>query len=253
MTLSLNIRIKRFQLANRREFRTLIRDLVLEIPENSYTCLVGPSGCGKSTLLQMIAGLDCDYEGSIHYPFGLEGRYGDDLAYVFQEPRLLPWKTVEQNILLARECAPTKRYTEASEFHALLDFMGLLPVMQEYPYRLSLGMNRRVALTRALVRSPKLTLLDEPLASLDAPTARRIRHLLTDIWQQQPHTVVHVTHDIQEALALADHLIFLDRDPMRIVEQLAIQTPRSERADEQWPQCFMANVRETYPSLCGLL
>ncbi|MEY2700983.1 MAG: Bicarbonate transport ATP-binding protein CmpD [Pseudomonadota bacterium] len=253
MTLRINIRKKRFPLARSGEYRIVIRDFTLCLASGTYCCLVGPSGCGKSTLLHMVAGMDRDYEGGIEYPADVETELSSSLSYVFQEPRLLPWRTVLQNISLARVSATRHRYTDEAEMFDLLEFMGLSPVLHEYPGRLSLGMNRRVALVRALVREPRIMLLDEPLASLDAPTARRIRQLLLGAWQKQPHTVLHVTHDLPEALAMADSIVFLERDPMRIMHQLDIDTPRSQREENGWQQAFLADAMVRQPLLRGLL
>ena len=171
--------------------------------------LVGPSGCGKTTLLRIIAGLDRDYEGSIALPD--HGRLG----MVFQEPRLLPWRTVEQNVRLA---AP-----EASDaaLAALFRTLGLEAHRNLFPGELSLGLARRVALARAFAVEPDLLLLDEPFVSLDDALAARLRDELAELVTRRPVTTLLVTHNVEEAIGLADRLFFLSASPARVLADVA--------------------------------
>ncbi|MGR9015179.1 MAG: ABC transporter ATP-binding protein, partial [Gammaproteobacteria bacterium] len=220
--------------------RPSIADLKLSLNSNEFICLVGPSGCGKTTLMNIIAGLDNDYDGEIlcrtgslpvaTLPTSMDGGSANDcreqsrppslaiagqqhthpkIGYVFQNPRLLPWRTVRENIELALDDNQSSEVIDA-----LLEVMQLTPAQHMYPERLSLGMSRRVAIIRAFAIDPEVLLMDEPFVSLDAPTARQIRELLLNLWQQRPHTVLFVTHDLREAIALADRLIFLSSAPM---------------------------------------
>jgi len=159
---------------------TVFSGLSLTLNAGEFVCLVGPSGCGKSTLLNLAAGLDRDFDGSIE--FGGDGT-PHRIAYVFQEPRLLPWRTVRQNIDLA---LPPQE-TDPQLVDHLLEVMELSGVQHQYPERLSLGMSRRVALVRAFAIKPTLLIMDEPFVSLDAPIARRIRELLD---RAAPHCAV---------------------------------------------------------------
>ncbi|MGZ8928246.1 MAG: ABC transporter ATP-binding protein, partial [Methylobacter sp.] len=178
-----------------------IEGLKLSLNSNEFICLVGPSGCGKTTLLNIIAGLDNDYDGEI-----LVGQQHTHpkIGYIFQNPRLLPWRTVRDNIELALDDNQSPEVIDA-----LLEVMQLTQAQHVYPERLSLGMSRRVAIIRAFAVDPEVLLMDEPFVSLDAPTARQVRELLLKLWQQRPHTVLFVTHDLREAIALADRLVFL--------------------------------------------
>lgn len=186
--------------------------------ENSFTCIVGPSGCGKTTLLRMVLGLDSEYEGKIDV-------LGDGVvAAVFQEPRLLPWRTVEQNVRLV---LPPERQNESLQ--SLFEALGLQELRDFYPAQLSLGLARRVALARAFVVEPQLLVLDEPFVSLDEATAQRLRTLLLTLWQSRPTTALMVTHDKAEAAAMADQILVFSKRPTHIIKTVSIATPREQR------------------------
>jgi NitT/TauT family transport system ATP-binding protein len=182
---------------------------------------IRPSGCGKTTLLRIIAGLDADYEGEVHLPD--HGRLG----MVFQEPRLLPWRTLEQNVRLA---APQVTDDELTTLFAAL---GLTAHRQHYPGELSLGLARRVALARAFAVNPDLLLLDEPFVSLDDALATRLRDELAELVTRRPVTTLLVTHNVEEAIALADRLFLLSPSPTRVTAELPIPNPRSKRTPEE--------------------
>ncbi len=168
----------------------------------------------------MILGLDKEYEGSIRLP-------GDGpVAAVFQEPRLLPWRTVEQNIRLV---LPKSRVEDSLD--DLFAELGLTDLRDFYPNQLSLGLARRVALARAFVLRPQLLVLDEPFVSLDESTALRLRKLLLDLWQARPTTILMVTHNAEEAAALADRILVFSERPARIVNTIEIDTSRDQRDD----------------------
>ncbi|MGD7034735.1 ABC transporter ATP-binding protein [Methylotuvimicrobium buryatense] len=222
-----------------------IADLKLELPSNEFICLVGPSGCGKTTLLNILAGLDRDYRGEIT----VEHRHKTPkIGYVFQNPRLLPWKTVRENITLA---LPTDH--DPKTVDALLDTMQLTDAQQVYPERLSLGMSRRVSIIRAFAIDPDVLLMDEPFVSLDAPTARQVRELLIRLWQQRPHTVLFVTHDLREAIALADRLVFLSSPPMQAISEIRVNIPRDKRDDETAIEAFRQKLLQDHPEIRALL
>jgi NitT/TauT family transport system ATP-binding protein len=183
--------------------------------------IVGPSGCGKTTLLRIIGGLDKDFEGQLEWSGGEPPRIGN----VFQEPRLLPWRTVRENILLAQH-TPSPAIADN-----LLEALGLTPFCDSYPGRLSLGMARRVAIARAFAIEPELVLLDEPFVSLDPATAERSRDVLLKAWRARPIAALLVTHDRDEAAALADRILVLGCQPARIKTELAVpQTEGSRNA-----------------------
>ncbi|WP_432743898.1 ATP-binding cassette domain-containing protein [Methylobacter sp. G7] len=222
-----------------------IVDLKLSLTSEEFICLVGPSGCGKTTLLNIIAGLDNDYEGDI-----LVGQQhtAPKIGYVFQNPRLLPWRTIRENIELAVD-----KHQAREVIDALLEVMQLTAAQHSYPEHLSLGMSRRVAIIRAFAIDPEVLLMDEPFVSLDAPTARQVRELLLNLWQQRPHTILFVTHDLREAIALADRLIFLSAAPMQVVSEIVVPIPRNERGNELAIESFRQQLLKNHPEIKQLL
>lgn len=222
-----------------------IAELQLSVATNQFVCLVGPSGCGKTTLLNMIAGLDCHFDGQINVAASGQSA---GIGYVFQNPRLLPWYTARQNIELVFEQSPP-----ADLIDGLLNSMQLSDAQHTYPERLSLGMQRRVAISRAFAINPDLLLMDEPFVSLDAPTARQVRSLLYSLWRQRPHTVLFVTHDLREAIALADRLIFLSASPMHIMADVTVDIGREHRDDEARIEAFREQLLRRHPEINRLL
>jgi len=198
----------------------VLSDIAFALAHGEVGVLVGPSGCGKTTMLRIIAGLDTDFEGAVRRP---PGRIG----MVFQEPRLLPWRTVEENIrLIASDIGDEK-------LGALFRLLGLEAHRSHYPGELSLGLARRVALARAFAVDPKLLILDEPFTSLDAPLAARLREELATLVDRSPVTTLLVTHDVDEAVRLADRLFLLSARPARILADLPIARPRAERSEHE--------------------
>jgi len=213
-----------------------IGQLSFSLKPNSFTIIVGPSGCGKTTTLRMILGLDKGYKGTISTALGKE------MAAVFQEPRLLPWRTVEQNVRLALPAS--KQNVSLTELFSVL---GLTDVSQFYPSQLSLGLARRAAIARAFAVEPSLLILDEPFVSLDEPTAERLRALLLDVWQARPTTVLMVTHNVREAAELADEILVFSDRPTTLVDTISIDTPRDQR-DDRLIQSVVDNLKGTVVS-----
>ena len=222
-----------------------IKNLKLSIKSGEFVCLVGPSGSGKTTLLNIIAKLDKDYEGEITV-----GRYNaqSKIGCIFQNPRLLPWRTVRENIELVLDTSQSLAIVDE-----LLEVMQLTDSQQVYPERLSLGMSRRVSIIRAFAIEPEVLLMDEPFVSLDAPTARQVRELLLKLWHDRPHTVLFVTHDLREAITLADRLIFLSARPMSVVSEIVVTIPRAERHNESVVEVFRQRLLNDYPEIKQLL
>lgn len=227
MSLSIDIACKRFRDRGGRA-HVAIGGLHLHLAPGEFVCLVGPSGCGKSTLLNLISGLDADFEGRIAQE---QVDQPGALGYVFQEPRLMPWLSVLDNVLLVAPQVQdgAARTAQRARAEALLREMELGEVLEAWPGSLSGGMQRRVALARGFMNRPALLLMDEPFVSLDAPTARRLREMLLALWQESGATVVFVTHDVREALALGDRVCFLSPAPARVVFEHRIEEPRATR------------------------
>nr|CAJ01650.1 abc transporter atp-binding protein, similar to blr6194 of Bradyrhizobium japonicum [Methylocapsa acidiphila] len=182
--------------------------------------LLGPSGSGKTTLLRIVAGLDRDFEGGVWLPSPHR------LGMVFQEPRLLPWRTVAENLRLAGASEPKS----LAEIAAVL---GLALHLDHFPGELSLGLARRVAIARAFAVKPDLLLLDEPFVSLDAALALRLRGELQALVETHKATTLIVTHDVEEAISLADRIIVLAGAPGSLIADLAIETPRLAMTSRQ--------------------
>ena len=243
--IEINIENKTFPAVEDASSNQVISGLNLSLKSGEFICLVGPSGCGKTTLLNIIAGLDDDFKGSIELgqPSKTPG-----IGYIFQHPRLLPWRTVRENIELALRPGQSKGIVDS-----LLAAMNLSQMANVYPERLSLGMSRRVSIIRAFAINPDILLMDEPFVSLDPPTARQVRSLLLDLWLQRPHTVLFVTHDLREAVAMADRLIFLSQPPMTVLSEINVPIPRNERHDEEAVESFRQELFSNYPKIKTLL
>lgn len=218
---AVEIASKTFAAAGGAPERALYRDFRLDVADRSFVALLGPSGLGKTTLLNMIAGVDRAFDGRITFSDGITPRIG----YAFQSPRLLPWRTVLQNVTL-----PLPGTAEAHErARDVLAEMGLADAGDVFPERLSLGMQRRVALARAFALEPDLLLMDEPFVSLDEATADKLRELLADLIARHPTTVIFVTHDSREAVRLADRVAVLDGPPVRVAQDVAVTLNAEQR------------------------
>ena len=201
--------------------RVVLRDLAFTLPAGAVGALVGPSGCGKTTLLRIVAGIEADYTGKVVLPD--HGKLG----MVFQEPRLLPWRTVEQNVRLG---APE---ATGPDLDTLFAALGLSAHRHHFPGELSLGQARRVALARAFAVKPDLMVLDEPFVSLDAALAAHLREELAALVTSRRVTTVLVTHDIDEAIGLADRLFLLSASPAHVIAELPIGRPRGAHTAEE--------------------
>jgi ABC-type nitrate/sulfonate/bicarbonate transport system ATPase subunit len=198
----------------------VLADLSFVLEGGETGALIGPSGCGKSTVMRILAGLDRDFEGSVRIP--THGRVG----MVFQEPRLLPWRSVEDNVRLA---APNASEAEVA---ALFAALGLSDHRTHFPGELSVGLARRTALARAFAVRPTLLLLDEPFVSLDAPLARQLQRDLARLVESRGMITVLVTHDIDEAIALADRIFVLSARPSHVLGEIRVTSPRAAMSDE---------------------
>ncbi|MGA2413533.1 MAG: ABC transporter ATP-binding protein [Candidatus Sulfotelmatobacter sp.] len=215
-----------------------LRDIFLSISPGEFVCMVGGSGCGKTTLLRIVAGLETEYEGGVF----LDGKKltgtGLDRGVVFQEHRLLSWLTVHDNVGFGLAGLPRQersREERSKDIRHYIDLVGLDRFESEYPHQLSGGMSQRVAIARALVGRPEVLLLDEPFASLDALTRMRMQQEILRIWEAERTTVVLVTHDIEEAVYLADRVVIMSPQPGTIRNILPVSLPRPrDRTDREF-------------------
>ncbi|MEN8642436.1 MULTISPECIES: ABC transporter ATP-binding protein [Pseudomonas] len=216
----------------------VLEGIDLDIRPGEFVSILGASGCGKSTLLRLVVGLDQDYQGQILLDQQPVRGPGLERGIVFQDHRLFPWMTLQQNIALALKNHALPAAEKARLVAEHIDLVGLTGFESAYPHQLSGGMAQRAAIARALVNKPKVLLLDEPLGALDALTRVRLQQELQRIWVQERCTVIMVTHDIEEALYLGDRVIVLDAHPGRIREDLRIDLPHPRQRDSALLQGF---------------
>jgi NitT/TauT family transport system ATP-binding protein len=207
--------------------------LSFDVAAGELLCILGPSGCGKSTLLRLIGDLIKPTSGEIRVDGGAHEKAWEKIAYVFQSPRLVPWRTALDNVMLAQDLrfggsADAGRRDKAA---GLLRLVGLEKDGTKFPSMLSGGERQRVAVARALAVDPEIILMDEPLSALDINTRQRLRREILQIWKVTGKTIIFVTHDIDDALTLADRVLLLSRKPSRIVETISIGAPRPRQLD----------------------
>jgi NitT/TauT family transport system ATP-binding protein len=205
----------------------------LTVAEGEFLSLLGPSGCGKSTLLRLIAGLGEPSEGSIDWPRATcdaAGRPERSIGFVFQEPTLMPWATVFDNVFLPLRLAGARRREVAAQVEDAIAGVGLAGFARAYPRELSGGMRMRVSIARALVRRPKLLLLDEPFAALDEITRMRLNDDLLELWAGRGWTVLFVTHSVYESVYLSSRIAVMGARPGHVRDLIAIGAayPRDE-------------------------
>ncbi len=226
--------VKMTAVQKRYEGRTVVEalgDIDLTIADREFAVLLGPSGCGKSTLLNVLAGFETVTAGSVRV-FGAEVQHpGPDRAVVFQEAALFPWLTVRENVAFAPRLKGIARRECQNLARKALSQVGLTAFENALPDQLSGGMKQRVGIARALVMEPRVLLMDEPFGALDAQTRLSMQELLLDVWERQRKTVLFITHDIDEAILLADTLYVMSARPGRIKARIPVTLPRPRNLD----------------------
>ena len=202
--------------------RAVLSDVDLAIAPSEFVAIVGRSGCGKSTLLRLLAGLETPSSGEVRLGDAPSAASRDDVRIMFQEARLLPWRTVLQNVKLGLDSADA-----GARARDALAQVGLADRAGDWPAVLSGGQRQRVALARALVHRPRLLLLDEPLGALDALTRIEMQRLIESVWRELRFTAVLVTHDVAEAVALADRVLLVEDGRITLDEPVALARPRA--------------------------
>ena len=221
-----------------------VDDVSLDIADKSFVCLVGPSGCGKSTLLNIVAGFEQPTSGSVLLDGEAIPGPGPDRGMVFQENALFPWLTVIGNVCFGpqrRGVSPDIYLPAARE---ILEQVGLERFADHFPDELSGGMRQRAAIARALINDPSVLLLHEPFGALDAQTRSLMQELLLSVWERHHRTVLFVTHDVDEAVFMADRIVVISRRPGRILKDLTITLPRPRAYDVLVTPDFMAVKRD---------
>ena len=206
----------------------VLQNIDLTLNDEEFVALVGPSGCGKSTLLNITAGLLPPTSGSVKFT-DIAGEHSPRMSIVFQETGLFPWRSVYDNIAFGLEAAGMPQAERSKRIAHYIELVGLKGFEKSFPHQLSGGMRQRVGIARALAVEPDLLLMDEPFSALDAQTRTIMQEELVTLWEKTRLTTLYVTHNIQEAVMLADRVVLLSRRPGRISKILSITIPRADR------------------------
>ena len=209
---------------------TVLRDVAFSARRGELLCVLGRSGCGKSTLLKLLAGFLLPDSGAIMLNGRPVTRPGPERCVVFQEDALFPWLTVRENIAVGLKRRGATRQAREKAIDRFLELVGLKDFGSYLPREISGGMKQRVALARVLILEPEVLLMDEPFAALDAQTREEMQNLLLSLQQQVSHTILFVTHDVNEAVLLADRILLMGKDPGRILEDIRVDLLRPRQS-----------------------
>jgi NitT/TauT family transport system ATP-binding protein len=228
-----------------------VEDITLSIKPGEFIAIVGPSGCGKSTFMKLCTGLKPPTQGNVHVDSKKVAGPLKIVGMAFQAPNLLPWRTTLDNVLLPLEIVQPyrsnfkhKRDEYIARARKLLETVGLEGNEGKFPWQLSGGMQQRASICRALIHEPELLMLDEPFGALDAFTREELWLVLRDLWQERRFTVVLVTHDLREAVFLADTVYCMSKRPGKIIAQRAIDLPRPRDLEVTYSEQFIGIVHE---------
>jgi len=224
-----------------------LRGVNLRVHRREFLCVIGPSGCGKSTLIRMLAGLETHTAGDVLLDGKPVNGPGRDRGMVFQGYTLFPWLTVKRNVMFGPETTLGRSAAERLA-GTWLDLIGMGKFANAYPHQLSGGMKQRVAIARALINQPRILLMDEPFGALDAQTRAKMQMHLLDIWKNVDITVIFITHDLDEAIFLADRVLVLKAHPGEVQELIEVPVPRPRSPDQLTSPEFLA-VRRRLDSL----
>jgi NitT/TauT family transport system ATP-binding protein len=227
-------------------FLTVLEEINFRAESGELICILGRSGCGKSTLLKIVAGFLPPSSGSVLLKGKPVSSPGPDRCVVFQEDTLFPWLTVKENIAFGLKGRKNQARSLEEEVERFLFLVGLGEFRNYLPGEISGGMKQRVALARVLILHPEVLLMDEPFASLDAQTREEMQNFLLSLWEKLAHTILFVTHDVNEAIILADRILLMDKDPGRIREEIRVDLPRPRRRERSE---FLLFARRLYDAL----
>ncbi len=222
---------------------TALRKINLDIHRRELVCVIGPSGCGKSTLIRIIAGLDAPTSGRMLVDGKESSGPSPERGMVFQGYTLFPWLTVTRNVMFGLEMSGMDKTQAESEALQWIDLVGLGRFKDSYPAQLSGGMKQRVAIARALAPNPRVLLMDEPFGALDAQTRAQMQAHLLEIWRNIEVTILFITHDLDEAIFLADRIVVLKANPGEVQEIIEVPVPRPRHPDQVNSPEFLATRR----------
>jgi len=250
---------KAFSSTSESERIEAVRGVSFTVPGGRFVCVIGPSGCGKTTLLRMIAGLENPDRGRILLGDKEISAPVREIGYIFQEPTLLPWRTVLRNVEFGLEVAGVPLRERRQKAHAALELVELQDFKDFYPKEISGGMKQKVALAMALVVEPKVLLMDEPFVSLDCQTRNYMQVALLHLWEKTGKTIIFVTHNVEEAVFLGDDIICFTSRPAEIGKVLKVDIPRPRdrtstelNASRKEILLFLAAEREKTRSVNGM-
>jgi NitT/TauT family transport system ATP-binding protein len=219
---------------------TALKDINFCTHRREFLCIVGPSGCGKTTLVRILAGLEEKSSGQVRLQGKAVTEPGSDRGMVFQGYTLFPWLTVKKNVMFGLEVNGRGKHESEREALQWLQLVGLERFADAYPHQLSGGMKQRVAIVRALANQPRILLMDEPFGALDAQTRCRMQAHLLEIWRKIDITIVFITHDLDEAIFLADRILVLSAHPGEVRELIEVPVPRPRSAGQMISPSFLA-------------
>jgi NitT/TauT family transport system ATP-binding protein len=225
----------------------------MEVGEGEFVALLGPTGCGKSTLLRVVSDLERPGEGVVEVRGqpAAAAREANEFGFVFQEPALLPWRSALQNVMLPLEVVKYPQAERRARCERLLDLVGLSKFVNRFPHELSGGMKQRVAIVRALAWNPSILLMDEPFSALDELTKAELQDELLRIWAREKKTILFVTHNLSEAVYLADRVVVMSAHPGRIVATIPVELPRERGPAVRETMEFVRHVKRAREALAG--
>ena len=222
---------------------TALKNINFKTHRREFVCVIGPSGCGKSTLIRILAGLETPSSGQVLLDGEPKSEPGPDRGMVFQGYTLFPWLTIKKNVMFGLQMEGKSKSTAESEALQWIELVGLSKFSDAYPHQLSGGMKQRVAIARALANQPRILLMDEPFGALDAQTRFKMQTNLIDIWKNIDITVLFITHDLDEAIYLADRILVLKAHPGEVQELIEVPVPRPRSPEQFLSPEFLATKK----------
>lgn len=222
---------------------TALKNINFETYQREFVCVIGPSGCGKSTLIRILAGLETPTSGKVLVDGNAVHGPGSDRGMVFQGYTLFPWLSVKKNVMFGLEMAGHSKSVSEEDAMQWIELVGLSKFTNAYPHQLSGGMKQRVAIARALANQPRILLMDEPFGALDAQTRAKMQNYLHEIWQNIDITILFITHDLDEAIYLADRVLVLKAHPGEVQELIEVPIPHPRSPEQLLSPQFLSTKK----------